>query len=255
MKPHEKIKEAQRLLREAHAELAGFLKTERSRRRGEALHQVHTISNMLSPTQLFFSQAGQDRVVDRLLGGKRDGVFVDIGGYDGVTGSNTLFFEVFRNWTGVLVEPSLTQLKLAQAARRCPCLGYALAGKSGKSDFMEVTSGYTQMSGFLDSYDEVFLEKVRANPQHEEVIHRLEKKTLHSILAQKKLKKIDFLSLDVEGGEMDILTNFPFEKYDIDVFSVENNVQSSDLLQFMKSKGYEILEFVGVDDIYRKTNA
>ncbi len=255
MKPHEKIIESQRLLQEAHQELSSFLKTERSRRRGEALRQIHTISNMLSPTPLFFSQAGQDRVIDRLLGGKRDGVFVDVGGYDGVTGSNTLFFEVFRNWTGILVEPSPTQLELARTARKCPCLGYAVAGKPGKAQFMEVTSGYTQMSGFLGSYATDLLAKVRGNPQHKEVIHNLPRKKLQSILKEQKLKKIDYLSLDVEGGEMDILTNFPFEKYDIDLFSIENNTQSSDLPQLMKSKGYDLVEFVGVDDIYRKTKA
>lgn len=253
MKPHEKIEEAQRLLQEAHQDLAEFLKSERSRRRGEAMRQIHTISNMLSPSPLFFSQAGQDRVIDRLLGGKRDGVFVDVGGYDGVTGSNTLFFEVFRNWTGILIEPSPTQLKLAEAARRCPCLGFGVAGISGKSEFMEVTSGYTQMSGFLDSYTPDLLEKVRANPQHQETVHTLPTMTLQSILDAQNLKKIDFLSLDVEGGEMDILMNFPFEKYEIDVLSIENNAQTPDLPQFMQSKGYELVEFSGVDDIYRKT--
>jgi FkbM family methyltransferase len=255
MKSHEKIKEAQRLLQEAHGELSDFLKTERSRRRGEALHQIHTISNMLSPTPLFFSQAGQDRIVDRIFAEKRDGVFVDIGGYDGVTGSNSLFFEVFRNWTGILVEPSPTRLKQAKAARRCNCLGYAVAGSSGRSEFMEVTSGYTQMSGFLDSYAEDLLAKVRANPQHKETIHILDKKTLQSVLDEQNMKRIDFLSLDVEGGEMDILAAFPFDKYEIDVFSIENNAQSSDLPQLMSAKGYELVEFVGVDDIYRKTPA
>ncbi len=255
MKPHEKIKQAQGLLQEAHQEISDFLKTERSRRRGEALRQIHTISNMLSPTPLFFSQSGQDRVIDRLLGGKRDGVFVDVGGYDGVTGSNTLFFEVFRNWIGILIEPSPTQLELAKAARKCPCLGFAVAGKSDKAQFMEVTSGYTQMSGFLDSYAADLLAKVRGNPQHKEVIHNLTRKKLQSILNKQKLKKIDYLSLDVEGIEMEILTDFPFEKYDIDLFSIENNAQTSDLSQLMKSKGYDLVEFVGVDDIYRKVKA
>jgi FkbM family methyltransferase len=253
MKSHEKIKEAQRLLQEAHQELTGFLKTERSRRRGEALRQIHTVSNMLSPTPLFFSQAGQDRIIDRLLDGKRDGVFVDIGGYDGVTGSNSLFFEVFRGWSGIVVEPSPLQLRLAKDARQCPCLGYAVAGKSGQAEFMEVTSGYTQMSGFLNSYAPDLLQKVRANPKHEETIHSLSALTLQSVLEQHKLRKIDFLSLDVEGGEMDILADFPVEKFEIDVFSIENNAQSGDLPKLMKSKGYELVEFVGVDDIYRKT--
>ncbi|MFK5997478.1 MAG: FkbM family methyltransferase [Rhodobacterales bacterium] len=255
MKPHEKIQKAQSLLQEAHKELSGFLKTERSRRRGEALHQIHTISNMLSPAPLFFSQAGQDRMIDRLLNGKRGGVFVDIGGYDGVTGSNSLFFEVFRNWTGLLVDASPVQVERAKAARRCPCVGAAVAGQEGQADFMEVTSGYTQMSGFLGSYDVDILAKVRKNPQHKEVLHNLPKKTVQSILQENNLKNIDYLSLDVEGGEMDILANFPFETYIVDIFSIENNTQSSDLPQFMATKGYELLEFVGVDDIYRKIAA
>ncbi len=252
MKPHEKIIEARRLLQEAHQELAKFLGTERSRRRGEALRQSHVISNMMATSQMYYSQAGQDRVIDGLLGQKRDGVFVDVGGYDGVTGSNTLFFEAFRNWTGVIVEPSPKQIKQAENIRTNPCVMAAVAGKSGKSDFMEVTSGYTQMSGFLDSYDKELLERVRAHEKHEEVVHKLSKKTLQSILNKHKLKKIDLISLDVEGGEMDILNNFPFKKYDIEVWSIENNAQSSDLPELMRSKGYDLVEFAGVDDIYRK---
>ncbi len=255
MKPHEKIREARRLLQEAHQEVSGFLKTERTRRRGEALHQIHTISNMLSPAPLFFSQAGQDRMIDRLLDGKRGGVFVDIGGYDGVTGSNSLFFEVFRSWTGILVEASPTQVELAKAARRCTCVAAAVAGGTGQADFIEVTSGYTQMSGFLDSYDADILAKVRANPQHGEVIHTLPKKTIASILDENNLENIDFLSLDLGGDEMDTLTDFPFETYGVDIFSIANNTQSSDLPQFMKSKNYELVEFIGVDDIYRKNTA
>lgn len=255
MKSHEKIKEAQRLLQEAHQELSGFLKTERGRRRGEALRQIHAVSNMLASTPLCFSQSGQDRMMDRLFDGKRDGVFVDVGGYDGVTGSNTLFFEMFRGWSGVLIEPSPTQLERASMVRKCPCLGAAIAGEIGTSDFIDVTSGYTQMSGFLDSYDSKLLTKVRANPQHKETIHTLPKQTLQSVLKEQNLNKIDFISVDVEGGEIDILTDFPYGDFDIDVFCIENNAQSSNLPQLMKSKGYELLEFIGVDDIYRKLKA
>ncbi len=51
---------------------------------------------------------------------------------------------------------------------------------------------------------------------------------------------------------MHILENFPFEEYDIEIWSIENNTQSSDLPQLMQSKGYDLVEFAGVDDIYRK---
>jgi len=37
---------------------------------------------------------------------KRDGIFIDIGAFDGMEDSNSLFFEETRNWTGICIEPS-----------------------------------------------------------------------------------------------------------------------------------------------------
>ena len=232
--------------------LAGQLENERSRKRGGIVRDLHIVSNMLEEGGRFYSQSGQDRLIDSLLGGKTDGMFVDVGGYDGVTGSNTLFFETFRGWNGLLVEPSPTQLARAEAIRRCLCLGYAVAGKSGSADFMEVTRGYTLMSGFLDSYEPDLLTRVRANENHQETVHKLEKKPLADILKEQRITEIDYLSLDVEGGETEILQSFPFEDFDIELWSIENNTQSSALPEFMRQKGYDLVEFAGVDDLFRK---
>ena len=54
-----------------------------------------------------FSQAGQDRYLDeRIFKNRRNGTFVEIGGHDGWTGSNCVFFEKVLNWTGIVVEAS-----------------------------------------------------------------------------------------------------------------------------------------------------
>lgn len=252
MDPLEKISAARKQLIEARNELVSILQNDRSRRRGAVIRELHAVSAMLGEGDTYFSQAGQDRVIDRLLGQKTNGVFVDVGGYDGVTGSNSLFFEVFRGWSGILVEPSPTQLRLAQARRRCPCLGYGVAGKSGKMEFMEITAGYTQMSGFLESYDRDLLARVRGDARHKEVIHQLETRTLADILDEAGISRIDYLSLDVEGSEMDILQNFPFERFCIDLWSIENNAQTSEMPELMREKGYDLIEFAGVDDLFRK---
>lgn len=252
MTVQQKIKDARRLLIEARNDLVAMLQNERSRKRGTIVRELHALSGMLGEGGTYFSQAGQDRVVDKLLGEKTGGVFVDVGGYDGITGSNSLFFEVFRGWSGVLVEPAPTQLRLANTLRRCPCLGVAVAGTAGAAEFMEVTAGYTQMSGFLDSYDTSLLAKVRSDKRHEEVVHQLETKTLADILQTQGISTVDYLSLDVEGGEMDILQNFPFDDFDIDLWSIENNNQSSEMPELMRDQGYDLIEFAGVDDLFRK---
>ncbi|MEM6620538.1 MAG: FkbM family methyltransferase [Pseudomonadota bacterium] len=255
MTPQDKIASARKLLAEARDTLGATLRDDRSRRRGPVMRELHNLAQMLDPAPRYFSQAGQDRVVDRILGAKTGGIFADIGGYDGVTGSNTLFFELFRGWQGVLVEPSPTQLRVAEGVRRCPALPYAVAGREGTLDFMEVTAGFTQMSGFLDSYDADLLARVRGDPRHQEVIHTLETRTLGSILDEAGLTKVDFLSLDVEGGEMDILTNFDFDRYEVDIWSIENNTSDPALPDLMQARGYDLVEFAGVDDIFRKRRA
>lgn len=234
-------------------DLSRKLRDERSRARGPIVGALHELSSFLGEGGPFFSQFGQDRIVDRLLGGKRDGTFADIGGFDGVTGSNTLFFELMRGWSGVLVEAAPRQFAKAQAVRRCACVPAAVGASAGDLDFMEVTAGFTQMSGFLDSYDPDLLKRVRADARHTEVIHTLPVRPLGEILKEAGLTRIDYLSLDIEGGEMSVLRGFDFDAFDIDILSIENNARQTDLPRLMQDKGYSLIEFAGVDDLYRKT--
>ena len=206
---------------------------------------------MLDPGYTYASQAGQDLVVDRLLRGKRGGTFVDVGGYDGVTGSNTLFFEQWRGWTGVLVEPVPAQLAKAQTARRCPCLGLAVAATDGDADFLEVSEGYTQMSGLSQTYDSSLLTQVRADPRHKERTFRVTTRTLSRILTDAGIPNPDFISLDIEGGEALTLAAFPFDQHRVGVWAIENNTGGPEIGQIMSAQGYTLVEFCGPDEIWR----
>ena len=52
-----------------------------------------------------FSQYGQSKIMDEKFKFKKNGFFIEAGGWDGEEFSNTLFFELERNWTGLLIEP------------------------------------------------------------------------------------------------------------------------------------------------------
>jgi FkbM family methyltransferase len=248
----DRIKSARDELATARAELLRSLDNDRTRRRGSLVRQLHEVQRMLDPEFPYVSQAGQDTVIDRLLGGKRGGTFVDIGGYDGTSGSNTFFFEVWRNWTGVLVEPVATQLGKARAVRRCPCLGYAVAPGKGEATFLEVTKGFTQMSGLVDSYDPVLLGKVRDDPRHAEVTVTVQTRTLSDILIEADLPHPDFVSLDIEGGEMAVLQGFAFADHQVGFWAIENNAGTGDIARLMRANGYDLVEFCGPDEIYRR---
>ena len=246
------IQQARRLLLAEADRLSKVLAADKSRARAPVTRRMHEVRQMLSPSYAFSSQAGQDLVVDQLMKSKRGGTFVDVGGYDGVTGSNTLFLETRRGWTGVLVEPVPAQLAKAEIARTCPCMGVAVAAAEGEADFIEISEGYTQMSGLADTYDETLLGTVRADKRHKENVLRVQTKTLSGILQDAGLMHPDFVSLDIEGGEIASLQAFPFDKHNVRIWSVENNTAGGEIKQIMNANGYELVEFCGPDEIYTK---
>ncbi|MCC5974528.1 MAG: FkbM family methyltransferase [Rubellimicrobium sp.] len=250
MTPDELIRRAQRDLADAEAALRTALQADRTRRRGALMRRLHELRRMRDPGFPYFSQAGQDAVVDRLLKGRRGGTFVDIGGYDGITGSNTLFFELHRGWSGILVEPVPARLTRAEASRRCPCLALAIAADDGEADFIEISGGYTQMSGLARTYDPALLSQVRANPEHAETVVRVATRTLSGLLEDHAIPHPDFVSLDIEGGEEAVLAAFPFARHRIGVWAIENNTAAPGIGAIMRANGYVLTEFCGPDEIW-----
>lgn len=248
----ENINEARRLLRKEARKLTEALKDDRSRTRGPKMRALHEVRQMLSAQYTFSSQAGQDLVVDQILKQMRGGTFVDVGGYDGVTGSNTYFLETQRGWTGTLVEPVTAQFEKAQKARACPCIQVAIAASEGEADFIEITEGYTQMSGLAASYDKTLLSTVRRDKRHKENVVQVKTQTLSGLLHATGLVDPDFISLDIEGGEIDCLKAFPFADHKVKIWSIENNTGTSAIKKLMEAEGYALIEFCGPDEIYFK---
>jgi len=79
---------------------------------------------LAEPQRIDFSQVGQSTFVDRLLSGRRNGFFVECSAYDGQNLSTSLFFELARNWTGLLIEATPDfHLALLDINRRAYVLG------------------------------------------------------------------------------------------------------------------------------------
>jgi FkbM family methyltransferase len=231
--------------------LSGILEKDKTRRRAPMVRRLHEIRRMLDPGYHYSSQAGQDLVIDMMLQRKRGGTFLDIGGYDGVSGSNTFFLEVFRGWTGALIEPVPAQLQKAQDVRRCPCHGVAVAATEGEADFIEVVEGYTQMSGLAETYDERALATVRADSRHKERRFTVATRTLAGIMEETGVTAPDFVSLDIEGGEIPVLESFDFSEFSVEFWSIENNTGDRRISEIMYDNGYKLAEFCGPDEVYQ----
>ena len=252
MNPQERVTAARKELAQARSDLQTVLNREKSRRRGGVVRLMHEVAGMMTPGFPYASQAGQDQVVDTIFKGKRGGTFLDIGAFNGITGSNTSFFEKWRGWTGHLVEPVAANREVAAEWRTAPMLPYAISDSDGEASFIAVTAGYTQMSGLEATYDAALLKRVRASERHAEDRITVETRSLNSLFAELDLTEVDFVSLDIEGGELAALEPFDFDGHRVGVWAIENNTGAPDLPRLMRSRGFELVEFCGVDEIYRR---
>lgn len=239
------LSEGHRMLRQ----LSGDVRNARSR---GMLHQLIWDCEKLGDQRTgYFSQSGQDAFLDEaVFKGKRGGVFVEVGGYNGLSGSNCLFFEMMRGWSGILVEASPRYHAKAAEFRRCPCLNFAVAGEAGEAEFLEIEDGMRQMGGLVTTYEPQLLKLVEADPRHKAKTIKVKTRTLAQILDTHHLKEIDYVSLDIEGAELEVLQSFPFETYRVHVWTVENPMANPEIPKLMRDKGYKRVDAMGADDVY-----
>ena len=197
----------------------------------------------------FFSQAGQDKVIkNHFFPNKKNGFFLEIGAYDGIEGSNCFHFEKFLNWNGIAFEPSKVQYEKLKNNRNCKILNKAMSNSIVEVDFVEVIEGLTQMSGIKN--ENYTAEKIiKKNGQSKTEISKIITTTFDQEVSIDQ--EIDYLSIDIEGGELSVLETIDFEKYTIKVVSVENNLPDKfNFNSFFISKNFSFFDRVGQDEIF-----
>jgi FkbM family methyltransferase len=154
-----------------------------------------------------------DRKLDALL--DRDGgFFVEAGGNDGYTQSNTYWLERFRGWQGLLVEPMQELYELCRQERPASTVVRAAlvpadhAGDTVRMRFADLMS--TVVDGHADaSRTRMGTIQGWRDPYEAEVPAR----TLSSILDEIDAPPIDLLSLDVEGFEPGVLAGIDLARH------------------------------------------
>jgi FkbM family methyltransferase len=230
---------------------AGIAQAPDEQTRGRLRQRQFGLLRRLEPTGLWASQAGQDRwLEENVFKGKRNGVFAEVGAFDGINGSNTWFFETFRAWRGLLIEPSPYWAATCRSHRVVPCLQAAAGGEVRSARFLEVERGYTQMGGLVDSYDEGLMDRVKQDPRYEGREIEVAVRPLGDMLIEHGMTQVDYLSLDVEGAEIEVLRAFPFDRISVTAWSVENHGDKPEIAEIMERAGYVRARRIGEDDIW-----
>ncbi|XP_023932893.1 uncharacterized protein LOC106167926 [Lingula anatina] len=167
------------------------------------------------PQKIHASQVGQSQAIDKLLKQRKNGFFVEAGAADGELISNSLFFERFRNWTGVLVEANPWAFdKMAKKHRKSNVINACL---SPIPHPVRIEFNYADFFGGITDMGHKF-------PRRGKGKGLAQCFPIHSILAALGVSHVDYFSLDVEGAEMEILKTFPWKDIIVDVWTVEYGV-------------------------------
>ena len=201
----------------------------------------------------FYSQYGQDQYIyNTFFKNKTDGVFVDIGAYDGIKLSNSYFFEKL-GWTGFCFEPVDDAFqKLISNRSHSKCFNCAIGHENKKVQFLKVVGNADMLSGVLDYYDANHMFRINKETYEsngEQIGIEVEMFTLDHFLPINS--PIDYLSIDTEGGESKILKNI-LENFNPKIISVEVNYEADSKKLFeVLDKQYEVVKNLGCDLILK----
>jgi FkbM family methyltransferase len=192
------------------------------------------------------SQLGADMWVLEKYPSAFNGYFVDVGGADGHYISNTLELEN-KGWRGIAIDAFPRNFE-----QRTNTIVESAVVSCQKNQLVEflIPTKYKDFSGILSKLGihKPALEKV------ESTTTQLKTSLLGDILDKHNApKRINYMNLDIEGSEYDVLSTFPFDKYVFDCISVEHNFEEPKRTQIqvlLAQNGYLREKTVEWDDWY-----
>ena len=199
------------------------------------------------------SQLRQDLFVLAETQFKKEGYFVEFGATNGIDLSNTYLLETEFSWTGILAEPARVWARKLKKNRPNTSIETLCVWKESNSNLMFNETDDPELSTVDSFSDKDGHAKTRRAGKRYEV----ETISLNDLLLKHQAPKhIDYLSIDTEGSEYEILKAFDFDEFSIGIISVEHNYEPQRELIFalLTSNGYKrkYVNISAFDDWYVK---
>ena len=180
------------------------------------------------------------------------GFFIEIGASDGINLSNTYLLETKYNWKGICVEPIPKNYeKLVINRPNSICCNQAVYNESNLTVTFDIANNYDLLSGIADNID-CYADRVNAN----KTTIQITTISLLDLLDKYNAPTfIEYLSLDTEGSEYEILKNFDFSKYTFGLIDVEHNYiepRRTQIKNLLLANRYTYIGENKWDDRYKK---
>jgi len=179
---------------------------------------------------LHFGNYGEDLILHRLFDRTyRNGIYVDLGAYHPFRFSNTAYFYL-KGWNGINVDANEVSVNLFNRARKNDINIFAAVVSKG---YPEKTIKFGRSGKNVDAVGSA------VNAEDFEQVHIVPAITIDEVLSKLQSPKIDFLNIDLEGMDEQIISEFDFKKYKPQVICIE--VYGDNIINVASSRAASIL--------------
>ena len=194
----------------------------------------------------FTAQEGEDILIYDFFEDEAPGFFVEAGAYDGITFSNTYLLEAI-GWRGLLIEPHPDKAKLCKSNRPNSSVVQAALGPDDAEGEIQLTCA-DALSFVVASQSHVDRCKRGGHVLQQISVPLV---SLNSLL-EGRTEKVDFMSLDVEGMELQVLEGFNIERYSPRMMLIEQNDAQGDarVAEYLETRGYRAIARKGCNAFY-----
>jgi len=205
------------------------------------------------------SQFGEEKKISKLFGKNFKGTYVDLGCFHPVRSNNTLQFYK-KGWKGLNIDLNQLTIDLFNFARPADTnICAAISNKKVKKKLYFL--GDLDSKNTLDLNHKNWLGKHFNINKKDFKIKIVKTKTLNEILYKNKLYNIDFLNIDIEGHEFEVLKSVNFKKFNIKVICVElinfnkfSRNKKNQLVSLLKKNKYKFVDKSEINYIFKKAN-
>lgn len=177
--------------------------------------------------------------------GLYSGTYLELGALDGVRYSNTRWFHKQLGWRGLLIEANPDNwVNLIVNRPHDICVHTAICKQIGKVHW---APGPSCCSGIFEFMSSEFINKWHPEKQLEDLTE-ISCVPLSDIFTTYHIRHIDFFSLDVEGGELEVLESIDFKCVNFNVIVIEadgtNPAREAKIQEYLKERGYDLFKHV-----------
>jgi len=218
-----------------------------------SLHEETYIKLMENAENLkldFKAQFAQGLMAYLFFKGKKEGFFIDIGANNGYNGNATLWAEQL-GWQGICAEPQKDIFEQLRKNRRCTLVNRAISNKTQNNVEFILFPEKNYRSGIASTMtDEHIIEAKTLSSMSSTTVDTI---TFNEMMIDfPNLRYIDFLKIDTEGHEQQVLQSIDFNKYSFGFITIETE-EDSEVAKFTEQQGYKKLLVAGSDVIFVPT--